>query len=75
MNYLHFQMLNGTTIVTINSNEPAANYYALAHLERVGSNKRASKQRFIYSDRGDRSRFRAFEKAVEEGTEKGVSNG
>ena len=66
MTYSSYRMSNGTTIVTIDGDETTANDVALAHLDHVGTNRQVGKHRYIYSDRGDRSRFRAFEKAVEE---------
>ena len=67
MTTYHTYKYHDSTIVTINTNEHVANAAACVYLDHVGANKQAGKQRFIYSDKGDRSRFRAFEKAVEEG--------
>ena len=59
---------HGATIVTINCDISASNELDAAnkHLDYRGRNDGDFGARNIYSDRGDRSRFRAFEKAVEE---------
>ena len=63
----HTYKYHDSTIVTIDSIETKANAAAWAHLDHVGTNETMKgKQRHIYSDLGDRSRFLAFEKAVEE---------
>ena len=71
MTYSHYQMLNETTVVTI---EGAGGEFFMA--EATAAFKHLTKTscqtsiggvfRGIFTDKGDRSRFRAFEKAVEE---------
>ena len=75
MTTYHTYKYHDSTIVTIDGDETTANAAAWAHLDHVGTNRQVGKHRYIFSDHGDRSRFLAFEKAVEEGTEKGVNNG
>jgi hypothetical protein len=63
MNYTTYE-LHGRTTVTINDDQPIELYRASTHLVHVGTNSGDFGKRYIFSDKGNRSRFEAFEKAV-----------
>ena len=57
---------HGQTIVTVNYDRRTSIEHngAFLHLEYCGRNTGDYGSRYIFSDRGDRSRFDAFEQAV-----------
>ena len=66
MTYSHYRMSNGTTVVTLEGLSGIDLLAAALHLFFNSSRKIDGTPLYIFSDHGDRSRFLAFEKAVEE---------
>ena len=70
MNYSTYTMSNGTTVVTIDDYMSEEYEFAWESLVLCGANSGDFGNRYIFTDNGDRSRFEAFEQAVEEARKK-----
>ena len=68
MTYTSYTMPNGTTVVTIDDIRLEEYTVAQHHLDFRGSNCGDFGERYIFSDKGDRSRFEAFKAEVEQQT-------
>ena len=58
--------LNGTTVVTIWESFKIERVAAEKHLTYSGANTMAGDRRLIYTDKGDRTRYRDFKAEVEQ---------